>query len=186
MSIFLAALGALCGAGAVTLLYLKWRGALRHPLVVAAGWAGVVAAIALWSLAYEPYIGAPLAVLALTVVALGLVLRGTELRALVRFPETGRIRCDPAERLNWPGTIARTLAILIAAPVVGMVFGLLAWTWSGGHDATRFYWAVFGFVVVFAAVQVWGASARRPWRALGLISVLGLIATAPVIVGAAG
>ncbi len=183
LSTFLALVGSLTGAGAVTLLYLKWRGDIRRPGVVAAAWIGIVGSIALWSAAYKPDVGAPFAIIVMTLVAFGLVLRGVDLKALARFPNVRRASPEAAARPSWSAAAARVISAVVAAPVVGMTLGLLAWIWAPGHASTRFVWAVVVFLTVFAATQVWGLSAVRPWRALCLIAMVGMTAAVPLTLG---
>jgi hypothetical protein len=182
-SIILALAGSLAGTGAVTLLYRKWRGDIRHSYALVAAWAGVAASILLWSAAYEPYVGVPFAILVMTLVAMGFLLSGADLKAVAQFPSTRRAASDAAGRTSWSGVAARTLSSVVAAPVVGMILGLLAWPWVPGHDATRFFTAVIVFLAGSAAIIVWGLSAVRPWRALGMILLIGMAAAVPVALG---
>lgn len=183
LSTLLALMGSLTGAGAVSLLYLKWRGDVRHPAAVVGAWTAIAGSIALWTAAYTPDVGPPFAILVMTVVALGLVLRGTDLGALTRIPVARPTPSQAATPVSWSATAARTLAAVVAAPVVGMILGLLVWTWAPGHASTRFVCSVVVFLVAFAALQVWGLGAVRPWRALGLIALVGVTAAVPVTMG---
>lgn len=183
--ILLALLGSLTGVAAVTLLYLRWRGDIRLPALVASAWIGIAGSILMWGAAYKPDVGVPFAILVMTLTGLGLVLRGADLKTLARFPT---VRSAPSERpasgsRSWSGAAARALAAVLAAPVVGMTLGLLAWVWAPGHDSNRFVWAAVCFLVSFAALQVWGLSAARPWRTLCLIALVGLTAAVPVGLG---
>lgn len=180
-SILLAVFGSIVGVGAVALLHLKWRGDVRSRAFVAGGWAAVAVSIGLWAIAFEPDVGAAFAVLVLTLAALGLVGRGVDLPALAQFPNIRRAaNPEPAGKPSWAGVAARTLAVVAAAPAVSMSLGLLVWVVTPAHESTRFVLAVFSFLLAFAALLVWGLSAVRPWRALGLIALLGAAAAVPV------
>lgn len=180
-SILLALLGSIVGVGAVALLHLKWRGDVRSRAFVAGGWAAMAVSVGLWAMAFEPDVGAAFAVLVLTLAALGLVLRGVDLPALARFPSVRRVPTpEPAGKPSWSGVVARMFAVVAAAPVVSMSLGLLVWVATPAHESTRFVLAVFSFLLAFAALLVWGLSAVRPWRALGLIALLGAAAAVPV------
>lgn len=180
-SILLALFGSGVGASAVTLLYLRWRGDLQNSGWVAVSWTAVTASIGLWAIAFEPDVGAAFAVLTMTVAALGLVGRGVNLLALGRFPSVRRVpNPEPAGKPSWSGAVARSLAVVAAAPTVSMSLGLLVWVVTPAHESTRFVLAVFSFLLAFAALLVWGLSAVRPWRALGLITLLGAAAAVPV------
>lgn len=181
MSLLLALVGSLLGVGAVVLLFLKWRGDLKSPAAVAVGWAAVAASILVWATAFTPDVGSAFAVLVMTVAALGLLVRGVDLAALARFPGVRRVpNPEPAGKPSWSGVAARILAALAAAPVVSLSLGLLVWVVTPGHESTRFVLAVFSFLIAFAVLLVWGLSAARPWRALGLIAALGAAAVVPV------
>jgi hypothetical protein len=180
-SFLLALFGSVAGVGAVTLLYLRWRGDLQNSGWVAVSWAAAAMSIVLWAIAFEPDVGAAFAVLAMTVAALGLVGRGVDLPALGRFPSVRRVpNPEPAGKPSWSGVAARSLAVVAAAPAVSMSLGLLVWVVTPAHESTRFVLAVFSFLLAFAALLVWGLSAVRPWRALGLIALLGAAAAVPV------
>ena len=180
-SILLALFGSIVGVGAVTLLYLRWRGDLRNSVVVAAGWTAVAVSIALWTIGFKPDVGAAFAVLFMTVAALGLLFQGVDLPALARFPSTRRVpNPEPARRPSWSGVVARSLAVVAAAPTVSMSLGLLVWVVTPAHESTRFVLAVFSFLLAFAALLIWGLSAVRPWRALGMVVMLGAAAAVPV------
>jgi hypothetical protein len=182
-SLLLALFGSLVGVGAVTLLYLKWRGDLRSRAVVAVSWAAIAVSVILWAMAFPPDVGAAFAVLVMILMALGLLLRGVDLRALAQFPGARRTADPaPARRTTWSGVAARVLAVVAAAPAVGMSLGLLVWSGTPAHESTRFVLAVFSFLLAFAALLIWSLSAVRPWRALGLILVLGAAASVPVLV----
>ena len=183
LATLLALTGSLIGAGAVVVLYLKWRGDLRRPWAVAGAWTAIAGSIALWTAAYTPDVGPPLAILVMTVVALGLVLKGADLRALTHFPSARPAPAQAAMRASWSAAAARALSAIIVAPGVGMTLGLLVWTWTPGHASTRFVCSVVVFLVAFAALQVWGLGAMRPWRALVLIALVGVTAAVPVTIG---
>ncbi|HEX8471169.1 MAG TPA: hypothetical protein VF633_08670 [Brevundimonas sp.] len=183
LSSLLALPGSIIGAGSITLLYLKWRGDLQHPGVLAAAWAGIAASMVLWGAASKPDVGVPFAVGLMMLIALAFVLKGADLRALARFPDARRATSETAVRISWPSAAARTLSAVVAAPVVGMTVGLLVWTHVAGHEANRFICAVVVFLAAFAALQVWGLSALRPWRALALIVLVGVAAAIPVALG---
>lgn len=168
--------------GGVWLLYRKWKGSLGHPLSVAAGWAALFVSIVLWSTAYHPIVGIPFGVLTVMTMALGFVIRNGEWRGVFLRPEAGRAAsADKGTAPSWSGLAARTLSALVVAPAAGMSAGILMWLWIPGHESTRFCWAVFGFVLFFAIAQVWGLSAQRPWRALGLMSAAGAVAALPAL-----
>jgi hypothetical protein len=169
-------------------LYLKWRGHLRQSWIVAAAWTGIASSIVLWSTAYEPDVGVPFAVMLMTLVAMGLVLKGVDLRTVAQFPDTRlpdirRSASETTVQISWPSVAARSLSAVVAAPMVGMTLGLLMWTWLPGHEADRLISAVVVFLAAFATLQVWGLSATRPWRALCLIVLLGVAAAIPVAMG---
>ncbi|MFP1132062.1 hypothetical protein [Asticcacaulis sp. W401b] len=151
------------------------------------GWAFICLSLVLWSTAYHPIVGIPFGVLAVMVIALGFIVRNGDWRGVLHRPEAARAgSAEPDASPSWPGVAARSLAALIVAPATGMCAGLLMWLWMPGHEATRFVWAVFGFVVVFAVAQLWGLSARRPWRALGLMSAAGFVSALPTLLTAGG
>lgn len=183
LPILLTLAGSIIGAGSVALLYLKWRGDLQQSYIVAAAWTGIAGSVTLWGAAYKADVGVPFAILLMTLVAMGLVLKGVDLGAMAQFPDTRRAASEPAGRISWPSAAARSLSAVVAAPVVGMTLGLLIWTWLPGHDANRLISAVVVFLAAFATLQVWGLSATRPWRALCLIVVLGVVAAIPVALG---
>lgn len=151
------------------------------------GWAFICLSLALWSTTYHPIVGIPFGVLAVMVMALGFVVRNGDWRGVLHRPEAARAgSAEPDASPSWPGVAARSLTALIVAPATGMGAGLLMWLWMPGHEATRFVGSVLGFVVVFAAAQLWGLSARRPWRALGLMSAVGIAIVIPTFVAAGG
>ena len=171
---FLLAAGTLSGLAAVWALYLRWSGRISHRGVVALAWLGIAVCVLVWAYAFNADVGTSLAVLLVMTAGLAAVFRAPDVAGLMPFPQTRKAKTETKSRISLSRTTARTLSTVLVAPVVGMAAGLCVWSLCGGHDATRFVCAVFVFLIGYAVLQIWGASAMRPWRALGLMSVLGV------------
>lgn len=169
------AAGSLSGLAAVWALYLRWSGRISHRGVVALAWLGIAACVLVWAYAFNADVGTSLAVLLVMAAGLAAVFRAPNMTGLMPFPETRKAKTETKSRVSWSRSTARTLSTVLVAPVVGMAAGLCFWVVCGGHDATRFVSAVFVFLIGYAVLQIWGASAVRPWRALGLMSALGVV-----------
>lgn len=171
-------------AAAIGLLYAKWRGEglPKWVLTIAVplAWACLFVSATLWMQAYTPDFG--LSVGFLVFMSLPLIIigwQGYKGWASASLSHRERREKAPADLTASPGKglriTARLLSCLIAAPVMGMAVGLLAWAYMPGHGSTRYAWAVFFFTFSFAIALIAGLAAQRPWRATGLISLTAIV-----------
>ncbi|WP_292050869.1 MULTISPECIES: hypothetical protein [unclassified Brevundimonas] len=172
VSTLLIVVGTGAALSAVWLLFIRWQDTRRHRLLVAAAWGLVALSIVCWSTFSNPDVGTAFATLVVMFGGMAVVLKGKPTAGLLPFPETRKAVPDTKKRTGRSGTAARALAAILVAPVAGLSAGLLVWSLSGGHDATRFVTAVFVFLVGYALFQIWSLGAERAWRALGMMSAL--------------
>lgn len=172
-TMFPLAAGSLSGLAAVWALYLRWSGRVSHRGVVALAWLGIAVCMLLWAYAYNADVGTSLATLWVMGAGLVAVFRAPDIAGILPFPETRKAKAESAARINWSRTAARTFSTVVLSPVVGLIAGVCVWAVCGGHDATRFVSAVVVFLISYAVLQIWGASAVRPWRALALMAAIG-------------
>ena len=185
-------------AGAIALLYLRWLGrglpGAVMPHAVPAAWTAMLGSAALWMTAYKPDYGLPFGFLTAMSLPLALIawraLRSPESPARPEKQRRQRETPDLPDQLGERRATriaARLLSCLVLAPAIGMATAMLAWEYMPGHPATRYAWAVFSFSVASAAALVVSLSARRPWRALGLISagtaVVSAVVGIPLVAG---
>ena len=174
--------GTLSGLIGAALLHYRWKSpAFPRPLLLL-GWLGIGFCIWAWSAAVSADVGPAFATLVVMAAGLGLILMRADLRPIMPFPATRKAVRDTSSRPNWKRGIARILTCIIVAPLVGLSAGMLVWSLAGGHAATRFTTGVFVFLIGYAVLQIWALGSEKPWRTLGLMTLLGSVLAALVYV----
>jgi hypothetical protein len=183
MTILLTAVAVALIVAAVALLYLKWQGK-PWPWAVPVAWGALVVSAGLWMTAYKPDYGLPFGFLIFMSLPLLLIAGRIDWKGKPEKQRRAKAVPDVAE--HWtPGRtgriVARVLACLIIAPLIGMIVGMVAWRYMPGHEATRYALGVFIFNLVSAIALIVACSAQRPWRVLGFMTAV--VVTGSGIIG---
>ena len=164
----------------LALLYLRWRSPKRvGRLAVAAGWGVIAVGVAGWTLGGHGDVALSDAAVLAMVAAL-VVIAGHA--ATLPAAKAGRTRGKAGDdrlvlgRGYWGRVVARLLGTLLVAPAAGLMVGALWRAYGPGDDADRLMAMAIIAVLVMAAAWVAQLMSARPWRMLGVVSLLTVVA----------
>lgn len=172
---------------AIALIYMKWldKGlpVSMQSYAVPLAWGLMAVSAAIWMSAYKPDFGLPIGFL--IAMSLPLVLIATRIEWPENAPKMRSAKTSSDSEIAFgPGKAlritARLIACLVLAPLAGLAFALVTQQYLPGHEATRFALAVMAFVVIFSICLIIALSARRPWRAAGVVAGIGILSSIAV------
>ncbi len=180
--------GSLLSLVGLLAIFLTWRRrGLRERLwrySLPAGWALVALGLGLWTVSTNTDQGLALGSVMVMILACailirqGLVLLGQPAKVqAVRETETDGLALGKG---YWGRVTVRLIGCVVAAPALGVLLGLLWLAYVPGNEADRLIGLAFVALLAMTAGLVVQLASRRPYRSLGGLTALSVLAAAIV------